>query len=121
MLPAPSRAATASRLDRAWAAALALLLGLPLAWSVLAAVRAGTELSAWQAMATASQTWPALALSLWTGVAASALAIGASAWILSRSFPYRWPPVVRLLGPMLAVPHAAFGIGLVFLISPSGW
>ncbi|MCZ4315926.1 ABC transporter permease [Comamonadaceae bacterium G21597-S1] len=121
MLPAPSRAASPSRLDRAWAAALALLLGLPLAWSLLAAVRAGTELTAWHAMATAAQTWPALALSLWTGVAASALAIGTSAWILSRSFPYRWPPVVRLLGPMLAVPHAAFGIGLVFLISPSGW
>jgi putative thiamine transport system permease protein len=49
------------------------------------------------------------------------LAIAASAWILSRSFPYGWPAVVRLLGPMLAVPHAAFAIGLVFLISPSGW
>lgn len=100
---------------------LALLLGLPLLWSAGAAVRAGLDVSAWHALATAPHTWQALALSLWTGVAASALAIAASAWILSRSFPYRWPPVVRLLGTMLALPHAAFGIGLVFLISPSGW
>lgn len=30
-------------------------------------------------------------------------------------------PPGALLGPMLAVPHAAFAIGLVFLLSPSGW
>lgn len=117
----PLRPSATARLDRAWALTLALLLGVPLLWSSAAAVLAGLDVSAWSAMATAPQTWQALALSLWTGVAASALAIAASAWILSRSFPYRWPPVVRLLGPMLAVPHAAFGIGLVFLISPSGW
>lgn len=113
--------ASGSRLDRTWALVLALLLGLPLAWSAGAAIMAGLDWSAWQTLATAPQAWQALALSLWTGIAASVLAIAASAWILSRTFPYRWPPVVRLLGPMLAVPHAAFGIGLVFLISPSGW
>jgi len=107
--------------ERAWATALGLLLGVPLLLSSVWAVQAGLDLSAWQHMLAAPQTWHALALSLWTGVAASALAIAASAWVLSHSFPYRWPPVVRLLGPMLAVPHAAFGIGLVFLISPSGW
>jgi len=107
--------------DRAWATVLGLLLGLPLLWSTGSAVVAGLDRWAWQALATAPQTWQALALSLWTGVASSVLAIAASAWILSRSFPHRWSPVVRLLGPMLAVPHAAFGIGLVFLISPSGW
>jgi putative thiamine transport system permease protein len=114
-------AAPAAAVDRAWAIALAMLLGIPLAWSATAAVQAGLHPAAWLAMATAPQTWQALALSLWTGVAASMLSVAASAWILSRSFPWRWPPLVRLLGPMLAVPHAAFGIGLVFLISPSGW
>jgi putative thiamine transport system permease protein len=111
----------ASRIDRTWALLLALALGLPLLMATGSAVVAGLDLPAWQAMLATPRTWNALALSLWTGVAASALAIALSAWILSRSFPSRWPAVVRLLGPMLAVPHAAFGIGLVFLISPSGW
>lgn len=85
------------------------------------AVIAGLDRSAWRSLWMAPQSGHALLLSLWTGVTASALAVAASAWILSRSFPACWPPVVRLLGPMLAVPHAALGIGLVFLISPSGW
>lgn len=121
MTTASARTAPGSRLDRTWALVLGFLLGLPLVWSAGSAIMAGLDRSAWQALATAPQLWQALALSLWTGVASSALAIAASAWFLSRSFPYRWAPVVRLLGPMLAVPHAAFGIGLVFLVSPSGW
>lgn len=67
------------------------------------------------------QLWHALVLSLATGIASTLLAVGLCGWILSHSFPLHWPRVVRVLGPMLAVPHAAFGIGLVFLISPSGW
>lgn len=117
----PDAATAATRIDRVWAVVLGLALGLPLLLSAGAAVRAGVDRDAWQALLAAPRLWPALAMSLWTGVAASALAIGASAWVLSHSFPYRWTSVRRLLGPMLAVPHAAFGIGLVFLISPSGW
>lgn len=114
--PAPT-----TRIDRSWALVLGLLLGVPLLLSATEAVRAGLDLAAWHDLLAAPQLWHALALSVWVGIAASVLAIGASAWVLSHCFPYRWPPVVRLLGPMLAVPHAAFGIGLVFLISPSGW
>ncbi|MEO7939883.1 MAG: ABC transporter permease [Burkholderiaceae bacterium] len=114
--PAPT-----SRIDRAWALALGLLLGVPLLLSATEALRAGLDRAAWLDLLAAPHLWHALALSVWIGAAASVLAIGLSAWVLSHSFPYRWSPVVRLLGPMLAVPHAAFGIGLVFLISPSGW
>ncbi len=117
----PRVSAPTTRIDRAWALALGLLLGVPLLLSAGEAVRAGLDPAAWHALLAAPQLWHALALSVWIGVAASVLAIAASAWVLSHSFPYRWAPVVRLLGPMLAVPHAAFAIGLVFLISPSGW
>jgi putative thiamine transport system permease protein len=105
----------------AWALVLAALLGVPVLYATGSAIRAGLDLAAWQAMLAAPQTMRALGLSLWTGMVSSLLAVGLSAWIMSRSFPSRWPGLVRLLGPMLAVPHAAFGIGLVFLLSPSGW
>ncbi|MFM7330411.1 MAG: ABC transporter permease, partial [Brachymonas sp.] len=32
-----------------------------------------------------------------------------------------WAALVRRLGVLLAVPHAAFAVGLVFLLAPSGW
>ena len=79
-------------------------------------------MDAWRALFASRSTWAALALSLWTGAAATCLSVGSAAWILARSFPGpRWSRLVAALGPMLAVPHAAFGIGLVFLIAPSGW
>jgi len=111
----------ASRADRVWALALALLLAFPVLHATATSVAAGLDRQAWQDLLGAPQTLHTLLLSLWTGIASSVLAIALSAWIMSRSFPLRWNPLVRLLGPMLAVPHAAFGIGLVFLLSPSGW
>lgn len=110
-----------ARVDLVWSLALCVLLGTPVLLALWSAIASALAVSAWHAMLTDRQTWHALALSLGTGIASSLLAVGLCAWILSRSFPARWPRVVRLLGPMLAVPHAAFGIGLVFLISPSGW
>ncbi len=112
---------TAPRTDLAWALVLTGLLGIPVLYATGAALWAGLDLEAWRNMWAAPQTLRALGLSLWTGVTSSLLAVGLSAWIMSRSFPSRWPALVRLLGPMLVVPHAAFGIGLVFLLSPSGW
>lgn len=61
-------------------------------------------------------------MTLWTGLASTAIAYALCAWFVSRTFGLRvWALVVRMLGPMLAVPHVAFAVGLVFLIAPSGW
>ncbi len=107
------------RVAAAW---LLVLLGVPLLWSLWGAVAAALDASAWQALAGDAQTRPALGMSLWTGLLSSALAVAGTAAVLSHSFGHatgpRW---VRWLGPMLAVPHAAFAIGLVFLLAPSGW
>jgi len=106
----------------AWPLALILLLGLPLVFAGGAAVLAALDMHAWYALAADPRTWRALGLSLWTGLASTALSVALAAWLLSRSFPGPlWSRLLRLLGPMLAVPHAAFGIGLVFLLAPSGW
>lgn len=103
-------------------AALAAVLGVPLLWSLWAAVAAGTDARAWSALAHDPQTAPALALSLCSALLASLLSVAAAAHLLAGSFGHRaWPRLVRLLGPLLAVPHAAFAIGLALLIAPSGW
>ncbi len=101
---------------------LGLVLALPLAWIGYCAALEGWNVSAWRALLSDPQLPPAAALSLWTGLCASALSVAIAAWLLSRSFPGpAWSRLVRALAPMLAVPHAAFAIGLVFLIAPSGW
>jgi putative thiamine transport system permease protein len=101
---------------------LLALVGVPLLWSLWGATSAAFNAAAWTALTHDAQTLRALGMSLWTGLLSSALAVAGAAFVLSRSFGQpAWPRVVRLLGPMLAVPHAAFAIGLVFLIAPSGW
>lgn len=104
----------------AWA--LLALVAVPLLWSLWGAVLAGFNSAAWAHLRRDTQAPSALAMSLWTGVASSTLAVATAAWVLSRSVGQPiWPRMVRWLGPMLAVPHAAFAIGLVFLVAPSGW
>jgi putative thiamine transport system permease protein len=104
------------------AAILLTLLGLPLGWATLAAVLAGLDATAWQALAHDPQTAKALWLSMWTGLASTLLATACAAWLLSRSFATPvWQRLLRGLGPMLALPHLAFAIGLMALVAPSGW
>lgn len=63
-----------------------------------------------------------IALSLASGLLTTLLAmlmvIGLlSAWSGTRLF--RW--VVRLISPLLSIPHAATALGFAFLLAPSGW
>ena len=101
---------------------LALVAGLPLlavAWLALGSL---LDAAAWSALWDDPQTLRALTLSLWTGLASTALAWWGAAWLLAQGFVRRSTDrLLRGLPWMLATPHAAFAIGLVFLISPSGW
>ena len=98
------------------------LLGAPLLHALWAATAAACDTAAWRALADDPQTWRALALSVWSGVASALLAVAVAAWLLRHSFGSPlWQQLVRRLAPMLAVPHAAFAIGLVLLVAPSGW
>ena len=111
---------------RAAALALVLLAGLPLSASLGAALQAGLDGSGWTALWQDPQTLPALALSLGTGLSSTLLALLASGWLLggwlgaspSQGLLRHLP---RWLGPLLALPHVAFAIGLVALIAPAGW
>ncbi len=107
---------------RALALGLGALVSLPLLSVLASALFAAFDMPAWLALMQDSQVARALLLTVWSAIASTTLSIALGAWILSRSFPKPWwNRLVRLLAPMLAVPHAAFAIGLVFLLSPSGW
>lgn len=103
-------------------AALLALVFVPLVWSLGQAVLAGLDPAAWALLWRDSQTAKALGLSLWTGLTSAALATGAAAWLLSRTTSVTaLQRLQRRQGWLLAVPHAAFAMGLVLLIAPSGW
>lgn len=70
--------------------------------------------------------WPGLSgavwLSLFTGLAATAISVVVvvlitAGWWGTRAFR----SLERALSPLLSVPHAAAALGLAFLIAPSGW
>ena len=101
---------------------LALLAGLPMAWALWAAASQALDASAWQALWSDPQTLRAWGLTLWTGLASTALAWWTVARLLAHGFIRqtlaRW---LAWLPALLATPHAALAIGLVLWLSPSGW
>lgn len=65
---------------------------------------------------------PSIWLSLKTGIIATAFALTLTVAILVCAHGTRlWRFVFACLPPLLAVPHAALAVGLLFLIAPSGW
>ncbi|MFM2252467.1 MAG: hypothetical protein RJB68_804, partial [Pseudomonadota bacterium] len=106
--------------------ALLLLVAGPLLWAVGSTVPFGMQAPAWAALLQHPQTWPALGMTIWTGLSATLLATGITACILARWLAAtgtaqgldKW---ARWMSPLLSVPHAAFAIGMVALLAPGGW
>lgn len=66
--------------------------------------------------------WPAIVLSLKTAIIATLLVLLLTMLALVCAHGTRlWRWLNGLLPPLLAVPHAAMAVGLLFLIAPSGW
>jgi len=66
--------------------------------------------------------WPSVLLTLKTGLTATGLALLVTTLCLvcvQGTRVWRW--VLASLPPLLAVPHAALAVGVLFLIAPSGW
>lgn len=103
-------------------ATLLLIAGLPLLASAALALGTLFDAAAWHALAHDPQLPRALGLSLWTGLASTAIAWWATRELLARAFVLQTlARLLRGLPAMLATPHAAFAIGLAFLLAPSGW
>ncbi len=76
----------------------------------------------WVALFQHPTTIPAISMSLRTGLISSLLALGLSLWLSAALYRTKsWDHLIHWLSPMLATPHAAFAIGFLFLIAPSGW
>jgi putative thiamine transport system permease protein len=104
-----------------WLAAPALLFALPLAAALPVAVWQGLSPAAWRALADDPQLPRALALSLQSALVSTLVALALSLWLVTHLYGTRaWERLTRALGPMLAVPHAAFAIGLALLVMPAG-
>ena len=109
-------------LRRLGAVALLALAAVPLLWTALEALRSGSHPAAWRSLAQDPTLIPALLLTLWTGLASTLLAWWGAAALLARGFVrFRLARLLRGLPLMLATPHAALAIGLLFLLAPSGW
>jgi putative thiamine transport system permease protein len=106
-----------------WAAriAIAVVFVLPLAVALPLALGQAAEPAAWAALWADPQLPRAAALTLVSALASTALALGATLVLTSHLHGSRaWRALRRALAPMLAVPHAAFAIGLAWLVAPAG-
>lgn len=64
----------------------------------------------------------AVGLTLWTGLASTAISLALALLLAAVGHQTRWfRRLEHTLVPLLAVPHAAVALGLAFLIAPSGW
>jgi putative thiamine transport system permease protein len=98
-----------------------LLFALPMVVALPVAVWQGLSAAAWQALAADPLLPRALVLSLTTGLVSTLLSLALTLWLVTHLYGTRaWALLTRALGPLLAIPHAAFAIGLALLVMPAG-
>lgn len=76
----------------------------------------------WQALGAMPDLAASIGLTLWTGIGATfvsvALALLVCAWAQGRGIGRS---ALRFGAPLLAAPHSALALGVVFLVAPGGW
>jgi putative thiamine transport system permease protein len=99
-----------------------LLIFGPLLPGLYWALSPAWDAAVWQALWLDAQ-WPlALRSTLISSVVGTVLACTMAALLATLYYPGRlWMSLQRRLPLLLSVPHAAFAVGLFFLIAPSGW
>ena len=106
-----------------WAArALAVgVFALPLAGALPLALAEAMQPGAWAAFA-ADPQWPRALWLGWRSAVLSTLVALALTMLLTTALHGSrwWPRLATALAPMLALPHAAFAIGLAWLVAPTG-
>ncbi|MFN4153755.1 MAG: ABC transporter permease [Paracoccaceae bacterium] len=108
-----------------WAPRLTLaLLVVPVAAGLLGTLipAFSNDAKGFRALLDWAGLWPAVRLSLTTGIAATALSLVVTLLMVASLWGTRiFALIQHLLAPLLSVPHAAAALGLAFLIAPSGW
>jgi len=104
------------------ALALVGLVFVPLLPGLLWAMGPSLSASVWQALLTDPQFAQALLATLVSSLFGTLLACLMAAGLATRLYPSpAWQRLQQRLPLLLSVPHAAFAVGLFFLIAPSGW
>ncbi len=99
----------------------AAAFALPLLASLWFALRDAVDAAAWSRLLADPALPKALSLSVGIGAAATALSLAVTLWLVTHLHgTAAWARIERALGALLAVPHAAFAIGLALLLMPSG-
>ncbi|MEP7244242.1 MAG: ABC transporter permease [Gammaproteobacteria bacterium] len=100
---------------------LCAVSSVPVVAGISGALIGGTNVQAWHALFDTPGLAHALFLSVWTGVAATTIAIALAHAMLALAATRSWIVRLRALTvPLLATPHLALAIGLVLVLSPSG-
>lgn len=104
------------------AVTLVALVFVPLLPGLLWALQPVLDTAVWQALLHDPQ-WPQAArATLISATLGPALACALAAALATTSYPGAvWQGMQRRLPVLLSMPHAAFAVGLLFLIAPSGW
>ncbi|TDO99929.1 ABC transporter permease [Marinomonas balearica] len=76
----------------------------------------------WQQLFSAPGLLSSVLLSVFTGVMVTIMSVWLSISLVAITYQTQWYKRLQsLLSPILSVPHASIAIGLLFLLSPSGW
>lgn len=107
--------------------ALVLTIGLPVAAALGHALQLGVSAQAWHTMLQHPSTSAALALSVATAALSTTICLWLAKWLVFYLWVTKglhrntWHRFTRWIPAMLAMPHVAFAMGMVWLIAPSGW
>ncbi len=106
---------------RPWWGLPAVAFGLPLLAALGLGVAQAIDATAWTQLFADTQFAPALRLSLWVGSVSMLLSLVSMLWLVTRLHgSLAWDRMQASLGGLLAMPHAAFAVGLALLLMPSG-
>ena len=113
---------SASNVWRAIALAGVALVFAPLLPGLFWALAPGLSLDVWRSLL-ANSEWPlALVATLTSSILSTLAALLLAGAMAMQSYPGTgWGRLQQRLTLVLSVPHAAFAVGLFFLLSPSGW
>lgn len=82
----------------------------------------GFNLTTWRLLWADPQVLPALKLTIFSASLSTLMALMLACSLVFLFYPAKiWHRLQRQLPIFLAIPHAAFAIGLVLLLAPSGW
>ncbi|UFS56402.1 ABC transporter permease [Comamonadaceae bacterium M7527] len=115
------------QLNTLWLGVLAAAVGLPAAAALGHALLLGASAPAWHTMLQHPSTGAALALSVATATVSTAICLWLTRWLVFHLWVRKgqhsntWHNLTRWIPAMLAMPHVAFAMGVVWLIAPSGW